>query len=212
MHWTARRSSAVLAGALAVLIVVSASKAGAQQASRPSRAESAGLFLAGSAVAFGAHEGGHLFFDLLFDADPGLARVDFHGIPFFAVTHRSGLSPMRELAISSAGFWVQHAGSEWLLTRTPELRRKRAPFAKGVLAFNLLTSVGYAGAAFGRTGPAERDTRGIASASGVDERWVGAIILAPAVLDGWRYFRPEAKWAVWASRAAKLGMLVLVFE
>ena len=211
MRRAARRPIARLSLALPLSLAVTGSTAAAQQQQPPpSRAESAGLFLAGSAVALGAHEGGHLFFDLLFAADPGLDRVDFHGIPFFAITHRSGLTPRRELTISSAGLWVQHAGSEWLLTRRPRLRRERAPFAKGVLAFNVLASAGYAGAAFARTGPLERDTRGIASGSGVDERWVGAMILVPAVLDGWRYFRPEAKWAAWASRAAKAGMLVLL--
>ena len=30
------------------------------------------------------------------------------------------------------------------------------------------------------------------------------MILAPAVLDGWRYFHPDAKWAVWTSRAVKV--------
>jgi hypothetical protein len=192
-----------------------ASDARAQQsgtASRVNRVESVSVFLAGSAVAFGAHESGHLVFDLLFDADPGISKVDFHGIPFFAITHRSGLSPRRELTISSAGFWVQHAGSEWLLTRRPRLRHEHAPFAKGVLAFNVLTSVAYAGAAFGRTGPFERDTRGIAEAARVDEPWVGAMILAPAILDTWRYLQPEAKWAVWASRAAKAGMVLLVLK
>src|SRR6476659_7863222 len=178
----------------------------------PNRASTIGKFMGGAAVAFGAHEAGHLLFDIQFDADPGLEKVDFHGIPFFAITHRSGLSPKRELVISSAGFWEQHAGSARLLTRRPGLRRERAPFAKGVLAFNVFASFAYAGAAFARTGPVERDTRGIASSAEIDERWVGAMVLAPAVFDAWRYFRPEAKWAVWASRAAKVGMVLLVVK
>jgi hypothetical protein len=176
----------------------------------PSRSKAAGLFLGGAAVGLAAHESGHLVFDLLFDADPGIAKVDFHGIPFFAITHRSDLSPKREFAISSAGFWVQHAGSEWLLTRRPDLRHEHAPFEKGVLAFNVLASVAYAGAAFARTGPLERDTRGIAISSGVDERWIGAMLLVPATLDGYRYFAPGRKWAVWVSRAAKVGMVLLI--
>ena len=94
---------------------------------------------------FGAHEAGHLLFDMQFDADPGLEKVDFHGIPFFAITHAAACRRQREFTISSAGFWVQHAGNEWLLTRRPNLRRERAPFAKGVLAFNVLTSVGVRG-------------------------------------------------------------------
>ena len=184
----------------------------AATAPAPSRAKATGLFLGGAGVAFGAHEAGHLLFDVQFEADPGIAKVDFHGIPFFAITHRSGLSPKREFTISSAGFWVQHAGSEWLLTRRPDLRRERAPFEKGVLAFNVLTSIGYACAAMAKTGPLERDTRGIASTTRIDEGWVGAMLLAPAVLDAYRYFVPGQRWAVWASRAAKIGLVLLVVK
>ena len=107
-------------------------------------AATVGLFLAGAAIGLGAHEGGHLFFDVVFDADPGLRGVNFHGIPFFAITHRDDLSPVKEFTISSAGFWVQHATSEWLLTRRPRLRDEHAPLAKGLLAFNVLASVWYA--------------------------------------------------------------------
>jgi hypothetical protein len=177
-----------------------------------SRAGSVGRFLAGAALALGAHEGGHLFADVVFDADPGLRRVDFHGLPFFAITHRPDLSPAREFVISSAGFWVQHAGSEWLLTRRPRLRDARAPLAKGVLAFNVLASGAYAAAAFARTGPFERDTRGMAASARIDERWAGALILGPAVLDAWRYYDPEARWAAWASRAAKIGGVLLIVK
>ena len=169
-----------------------------------------GLFLAGGALGFGAHEAGHLFFDVLFDADPGVRKVDFHGIPFFAITHRANLSSAQEFTISSAGFWVQHAGSEWLLTRRPRLRYERAALAKGLLAFNVITSAAYAGTAFFRTGPVERDTKGMADTTAIDERAVGIIILAPAVLDAWRYFRPDSRAAVWMSRAAKIGGVLLV--
>lgn len=168
-------------------------------------------FLGGAAAAFGAHEGGHLLFDVAFDADPGVKRVSFHGVPFFAITHRSDVSPRREFIISSAGFWVQAAGSEWILTRHPDLRHERAAARKGVLAFNVLASVVYAGAAFARTGPPERDTRGMAVSIGWAEPAIGAVILAPALLDAYRYYHPRARWAVWASRAAKVGSVLLVF-
>jgi hypothetical protein len=185
----------------------------AQQDEPPSdrhRAATVGLFLAGGALGLGAHEAGHLFFDVVFDADPGIRGVDFHGIPFFAITHRSDLSPAQDFTIASAGFWVQHAGSEWLLTRRPRLRYEDAPLAKGLLAFNVLASGAYAGAAFFRTGPAERDTKGMADAADIDERAIGLVILAPAVFDTWRYFRPESRAAVWMSRAAKIGGVLLV--
>lgn len=168
-------------------------------------------FIGGAAAGLGIHEASHLLFDVIFDADPGLERVEFHGIPFFAITHEP-LSPVREFTVSSAGFWAQHAGSEWLLTKRPMLRHEHAPFAKGLLAFNVGASVAYAGAAFARTGPEERDTLGIARSADIDERWVGALILAPAVLDSVRYFKPEAKWAVWASRAMKAAGVLLIFR
>ena len=94
----------------------------------------------------------------------------------------------------------------------PRLRFERAPFAKGVFAFNIGASAVYSVAAFARTGPIERDTRGMAFASRTDEPWIGALVLAPALLDAWRYLDPEARWLVWASRAAKVGAVVLILR
>jgi hypothetical protein len=180
----------------------------------PQRDESAGKriasFLTGGALGLATHEAGHVAVNLLLGEKPGIRKVDFHGVPFFAITHSSGLPRRKEFLISSAGFWVQHAENEWLLHRRPQLRRERAPLAKGVFAFNVLTSAAYAGAAFGRTGPEERDTRGMAASSRVDERLIGALVLAPAVLDAWRYFHPQTRWAAWASRGIKVGMVVMV--
>jgi hypothetical protein len=44
----------------------------------------------------------------------------------------------------------------------------------------------------------------------VDERLIGALILAPALLDAWRYFHPDARWAAWTSRGVKVGMVVMI--
>ncbi len=181
----------------------------AQPSESESKGKTAACFLAGGAIGLAAHETGHVIANFAVGETPGLRKVNFHGIPFFAITH-DRVSPRREFLISSAGFWVQHAENEWLLARRPDLRQSHAPLAKGVFAFNVLTSAAYAGAAFARTGPSERDTRGIASASRVDERWIGALILAPAVLDAVRYFHPDAKWAAWTSRGVKIGMVVLI--
>src|SRR4051812_12599005 len=101
-------------------------------------------FLAGGAAGLAIHETGHLIFDTVFDAGPGLKGVTFGPLPFFAITHRGDVSPRREFAISSAGFWMQELSSEWLLTKRPGLRETSAPVAKGLLAFNVLNSVGYA--------------------------------------------------------------------
>jgi hypothetical protein len=167
-------------------------------------------FIAGGALGLAIHESGHLVFDVIFDANPNVQKVRFGPFPFFAITHRSDVSPRREFTISSAGFWMQDLGSEWLLTKQPALRAAHAPFAKGLLAFNVLNSAGYAFVAFARAGPFERDTRGMADSIGVDERAIGALILAPAVLDAIRYFNPDSRWAKWASRAVKVGSVLLV--
>jgi hypothetical protein len=169
-------------------------------------------FLAGGALALAAHEGGHLLFNGLFDANPRLKKVSFHGIPFFAITHDAGLPPRREFVIDSAGFWVQELTNEMLLTKRPRIRETRAPLLKGMLAFNVGASFAYAGAAFARTGPAERDTRGMADAIGWKEPYVGLLILAPAILDVVRYYDPDARWARWASRAAKIGGVMLILR
>ena len=168
-------------------------------------------FLAGGALGLAAHESGHLAFDVAFDARPYFNRVEFGGIPFFAISH-ADVSPRREFAIASAGFWVQEATNEWILTRHPTLRRDHAPLTKGVLAFNILASVAYAAAALAKAGPFERDTRGMAATVDVDERAIALIVLAPAVVDGYRYFRPGARWATWTSRIAKAGSVVLIVK
>ena len=168
------------------------------------------LFLTGAATGLAAHEAGHVIADLAYGEKPGLKKVDFHGIPFFAITHRSGRAANEEFVISSAGFWMQQAGNEWLLSKRPQLKSEQAPFAKGYFAFNVLASVVYAGAAFAKTGPVERDTRGMAVSSRLDERWIGALVLAPALLDAWRYYHPGSKWATWSSRGVKIGMVVMV--
>ena len=176
------------------------------------RTAAVGGFLGGIVVGFAAHESGHLLFDVIFDADPGVKRVEYHGIPFFAITHRSNLSPRQEYTISAAGFWVQQGTNEWLLTKRPRLRYEHAPFAKGVFTFNVGASAMYSFAAFARTGPPERDTRGMAVSSRIDEPWIGAMVLAPAVFDAWRYLDPESRVAVWLSRAAKAGTVLLVLR
>lgn len=169
-----------------------------------------GRFLTGAAAGLAAHESGHLLFDGIFQADPGIKKVSFHGLPFFAITHNNGVSPRREFVIDSAGFWVQEATNEIILSRRPNLRRARAPFVKGVFAFNVVASAAYAGAAFAQTGPVERDTLGMASTLRWKEPYVGVLILIPAVLDIFRFYHPDARWAAWGSRASKIGGVALI--
>lgn len=168
-------------------------------------------FFAGAALGLGFHESAHLIADEAFRANPGVRKVSAGFFPFFAITHEP-VSPTEEFVISSAGFWAQHIGSELSLSRHPHLREEHAPVLKGLLVFNVVTSAIYSGAAFTRHGPVERDTRGIALSAAIDERWVGVTILAPAVLDAARYYRPNSRILRWASRAAKVSGTLLIFK
>ena len=169
-------------------------------------------FLGGAASGFVIHEGSHVVFDAAFDAEPRLTGVRFGPIPFFAITHRNGVPDSQEALISGAGFLSQHVTSEIVLSRRATGDSVSA-FEKGLLGFHVATSAAYAGAAFARYGPHERDTRGIADATHTDERVIGALVLAPAAFDTWRYFRPESKVARWGSRLSKVAFLgVILFK
>jgi hypothetical protein len=183
--------------------------------SSPSTRESAGdavRFLGGAALAFTIHEGGHLLFDTIFDAQPEVQSVQFGPLPFFAIVPTRPLESRQLYAISAAGLWTQALTSEVILARHPDLRREHAPLEKGVLAFNVLTSVGYAMVAIAQTGPAERDTLSMARGLGVNERAVGALVLAPALLNAYRYYRPDATWARWTARVLEAGSVVFVIR
>jgi hypothetical protein len=167
-----------------------------------------GKFLLGATAGLVLHESGHLAFDLIFDASPSLRGVSFGPLPFFAITHRR-VSPAREFVISSAGFWMQQATNEIILSRHD---RNAGYVVKGLLAFNTLASFAYAGAASARAGPVERDTRGMAESARLAEPWIGGVVLVPAVLDAAWYFKPESRWLRWGSRAAKIGGVLLVLK
>jgi len=193
----------------AALLLFFTSPALAQQESGASKF---GKVLLGGAAGLAIHETGHLVANWAFEEEVVVRRVSYKGIPFFALSHAPDLSPRREYVVSSAGFWAQYLFSEQILTHHPRLRDEQSPFRKGMLTFHVSTLLIYSGAALAKTGPIERDTRGMASSRRIDERWIGAMVLAPAILDVYRYFNPDARWAAWASRGAKMGSVVLVLK
>ena len=142
-----KKRARVVAVLIAGLLAPSALRAQDTAPSTPPkstpRVEDALRFLGGGALGLALHESGHLVFDAAFDAQPRVAGVRFGPFPFFAITHDANVSPRREFTISSAGFWEQGLSNEWLLTRH-RLRDEHAPVAKGILAFNVLNSSGYA--------------------------------------------------------------------
>ena len=177
-----------------------------------SAGERFGKVILGGVAGLGVHEAGHLVANWAFEEKVRVKKVDYKGIPFFALSHAPDLSPRREFVVSSAGFWAQYLYSEQILTHHPNLKHEQSPFRKGMLTFHVVTSLVYSGAALGKTGPTERDTRGMATSRRIDERWIGALVLAPALLDVYRYFNPDARWATWTSRGVKMGSVALVIK
>jgi len=168
-------------------------------------------FVAGALLAFGMHESGHLTANAAFADHPYVIPVNFGPVPFFAIAHRDHVTPRQDFVVASAGFWVQEATNEWLLTAHPQLRDEDRPLMKGMFAFNIVLSAGYAATAALRVGPRERDTRYMSVYTGLSEPVVGAIVLAPAALDAYRYFHPEKRWPAYASRLVKIGTVALAF-
>lgn len=209
------RPTAFLRAALLSALGLLPSPASAQDTPAGDRPlERAGRFLLGGAAGLVVHEAGHAVTNLALGEVPGFERLDYGVIPFFAITH-DPVSRRREYLISSSGFHAQHLANEWLLSRRPHLRDTRAPFAKGWLTFNLATSAVYTTAAFGRLGPPERDTRGMAASvgrAGIPEPVIGVLIAAPAVLDAVRYVKRDPAWARWTSRAVKGSLLLLAIK
>ena len=189
--------------------------ASAQDAGNPREAspiKTTLMWLGGGLAGLGIHESGHVVTSGLFGAEPSIRAIRSGPIPFFAITHRNGVPDSQEALISGAGFLSQHVTSEIVLSRRATGDSVSA-FEKGLLGFHVATSAAYAGAAFARYGPHERDTRGIADATHTDERVIGALVLAPAAFDTWRYFRPESKVARWGSRLSKVAFLgVILFK
>ena len=183
------------------------------------------LFAGGAATALAAHEAGHALANLSMGNVPHLGSVEFLGvIPWFSLepniacaadscSRRDGtpFGPGRPglLLILLAGFDVQHATDEVLLTRDPALREQHAPFRTGLLAFNTLTSVAYAAANWAGVEPYSGDLAGAVRDTRASRAWVSGMLFGIAGLDIARWAVPDARWLAWASRAAKVVFLGL---
>jgi hypothetical protein len=185
-------------------------------------------FVAGGATGFVLHEGAHAVAAGAFGVHP---RLETRGepVPFLIVRYdlirvrdASGEviyldeegnpiphGAQKHFVIASAGINMQNITSEWILTAHPNLREERRPFLKGMLTFNVVTSIGYA--LVGRK-DRDGDIRGMSEALWVRDELIGALIFLPAALDLYRYYRPDAAWAPWASRGAKAYLLGLSFR
>jgi hypothetical protein len=172
----------------------------------------AGEFFKGAALGFVGHETGHLIANLAVGSDPYLKRVDFAFIPFFTIQPDHLLTPREHYITASAGFGAQFLVNEWLLEKHPNLAHEDEPLLKGLAAFNFWLGVGYAVDGFAHYGPDERDTKGMADALGWSEAAVGALVLAPTLLDAYRYRHPDCRWARDVSRGLKVLMFGLALD
>ena len=187
---------------------------------------SAAAFVAGVLTGLAGHELGHMLSDLAYGNRPALrGELEFGFIPFVFVDPRINCSadpcvgwdgkPFRggrrgKFAVQTIGFNVQNLGSEVVLTHASDLRRRRAPFRKGLLAFNALTSLAYAASAIARVEPEHGDVHNNARLRHVNRDLFAAMVLLPAALDLYRYFRPGSRWAPSVSRGSKAAFLGLV--
>lgn len=188
---------------------------------------SGGWFLAGVVTGFVAHEAGHVLANLVQGNVPRIQGLWGWGfIPFFTVAPRiqchhghctkhdgSAFSTgvPGKVAITSAGFNVQQFTNEGLLSYEPRLRYRVAPYRKGIFAFNVLLSVGYAISAMTRIENREGDVTYTAKLMGVPREAYAGALLAIAALDTYRYFVPDSRWAPWVSRTGKAGFIGVLF-
>ena len=162
--------------------------------------------LGGAAAGFASHESGHLVTDYILDTHPTFVRVKTGPFPFFAI-QPNRLTPRKLYATAAAGFATQDLYSEIILNLDPGIREHSHPFLKGMLAFHVALSVGYAVTAFAGTGPPQSDVNAMARGSGWPRWAMGLMLLGPAALDTYRYFVPDSCWAPQLSIVGKLTMV-----
>ena len=104
-----RKVIALVLGASCLVLVAMPVAAHAQGRSTRAKTKAALTSLAGGVTGLTVHEAGHVTAGLIFGAHPGTAPIRYAGIPFFAVTHEPVTRP-KDFVISSAGFWIHHAG------------------------------------------------------------------------------------------------------
>ena len=163
-------------------------------------------FLLGAGAGFVAHEMGHMFTDVILGKRVTFEEVHLGPFPFFAIVPCCNISNQQLYAIASAGFMVQYVNSELILWISPRIRSQRHAFLKGVLALDIGLSLGYAITGFlpAKDVPPTSDVGSMSRALGVPAWQVGLMILAPAIVDTYRYLVPSSVWAPWVGVQTKL--------
>ena len=187
---------------------------------------SVALTAAGFVTAFVVHEACHGVANLAMANVPTLEPVRFLGfLPFFAVSPniqcrdgtclRRGGEPFQPgppgyAFIVSSGILCQEITNEIILTEHPRIRYESAPFLKGMLLFNLATSVAYGIANLAGIEPPQGDLHALDTIGGIPHGVFAAVVLGTAALDVARYFLPDVGWLPWVSRGSKVVTVGLV--
>ena len=204
-----RAPCAAVAAVVALMLLGGARRAAADEADFRRFTDYLWL-LGGAAAGFVTHETGHLITDYTLDTHPTFVAVKSGPFPFFAI-QPNRLTPQKRYATAMAGFATQGLYSEIILGVDPWIREHPRPFLKGMLLFHVARSVGYAVTAFAGTGPPQSDVNAMALGSGWPSWAIGLMVLAPAVLDVYRYFVPDSGWAPQLSIASKLTIVGVTF-
>lgn len=201
------------ASVLAIAFVLLASSRAAAQPGEHDyrRAGDYGWFALGALTAFVVHEGSHLTLDAVLRTHPTIEPVRLGRVPFFAIQPNRVRSDRQLYAIAMMGFLAEAITDDIVLTRRPHLRSNHAPFLEGMLGFNTGLDVGYSITGLANVGPPQSDVNSMARAARIPRWAVGLMLLVPAAFDVVRYVEPEAKWAPWVSRGARLVLFGTVF-
>jgi hypothetical protein len=200
--------------ALAVGLALSAqlSRAHAQPGEHDyRRAGDYGYFVLGALTSFVVHEGGHLALDGVLGAHPTFEPVHLGPLPFFAIQPNRIRSDRQLYAISMMGFLTEAISNDIILSRHPRLRYDHEPFLEGMLAFNSGLDISYSITGLANVGPPQSDVNSMARAARIPTWAVGLMLLVPAAFDIVRYSDPDAKWAPWVARGARLVLFGTVF-
>lgn len=185
----------------------------------------AGLYAFGALSAFITHESGHLLVNAMLGNQPRFVFIKGFGfIPFVAISpelscHEHGCTKPNGTAfpsgrqgmyaISTAGFNMQHLGSEIILTADPYLRYHNKPWQKGFLTFNIALSIGYAVSSLLNIEESHGDAGGAAQVANMPKPWFGTLLILPAVMDTLRFMYPDWSVLPWLSRTSKSAMIGL---
>ncbi|MEO6953361.1 MAG: hypothetical protein ABI321_16290 [Polyangia bacterium] len=170
----------------------------------------------GATSGFVGHELGHIVTDLMTLHHPTFHTTKTGPFYFFAIQPCCGpLSHAEEYAIASAGLVVNDLSSELILSISPRIRSRHAPFMKGVLLVDIGLELGYAISGFVQSAhpkgfPDQSDVASMSRALGVSPWRVSLSVMAPALIDLYRYFVPRSSFVPWVGIQSKVFMAGLV--